>query len=375
MLWLAIKTLFHEKGRLVITLFGITFASFLSLLQVAMYLGMMGNATDIIKHIDADIWITSKNIQCFDFANPIPNEKINRIDRFSDILWTEKLIISFGYLKLQNGGIEQVQIVGFNPDTGIGAPWSMLSGSPSDVKGGRYMIIDNSSEQRLGKLNVGTIYELSGMKFRLVGISQGLRSFTTMPVLFISYNQAQTVESFIPKNNTSFIVAKVSAKEKITSIVEELKRCMNNNDVYTKSDFIYKTMMYWTVETGIGMSFFLTAILGLLVGASIVGQTVYSNTMEHLREFGTLKALGAKNTDVYEVIFIQIGISCIIGYIISSVSILLLRSKMEAVGVSLSLTPGLFFVLFFILLFICLLSSYFSVREIRRLDPAIVFRS
>lgn len=375
MFWLAIKTLFHEKGRLVITIFGITFASFLSLLQVAMYFGMMGNATDIIRHIDADIWITSKNIQCFDFANPIPEERRNRIDRFSDILWTEKLIVTFGYLKLQDGGVEQVQIVGFNPDTGIGAPWSMLSGSPSDVKGGRYMIIDNSSEQRLGKLNVGTIYELSGMKFRLVGISQGLRSFTTMPVLFIPYNQAQAVESFIPKNNTSFIVAKVRAKEKIKAIVKELKKCMNNNDVYTKSDFIYKTMMYWTVETGIGMSFFLTAILGLLVGASIVGQTVYSNTMEHLREFGTLKALGAKNTDVYEVIFTQIGISCIIGYIISSVSILLLRSKLEEVGVSLFLSPGLFFALFFILLFTCLLSSYFSVREIRRLDPAIVFRA
>ena len=340
-----------------------------------MYIGMMRNATAVIRHIDADIWIASKNIQCFDFANPIPKERINRIDGFSDILWTEKLILSFGYLKLQNGTVEQVQVIGYNPDTGIGGPWSMVSGSQADVKGGRYMIVDRSCEQRLGKLNVGTIYELNGIRFRLVGISQGLRTFTTMPMFFISYNQAQASEKFISKGDTVFIVAKVRAKEKIMPIIEELRRCMNNNDVCTKNDFIRKTVMYWTVETGMGMAFFLTAILGLFVGAAIVGQTVYSNTMEHLREFGTLKALGAKNREIYEVIFTQVGISCIIGYIISFVSILLLKGEMEKVGVDLWLAPSLFFSLFFILLFVCLLSSYFSVREIRRLDPAMVFRA
>jgi len=375
MFWLAIKTLFREKVRFVITLVGITFSGLLALIQVAMYIGMMGNATDIIKHIDADIWITSKNIQCFDFANPIPKDRVNRIARFSDILWTEKLILAFAYLKLQNGSIEQVQIVGYNPDTGIGGPWSMISGSQADVKGGRYMIIDKSSQQRLGRLNIGTNYELSGMKFRLVGISQGLRSFTTMPVLFISYNQAQASEKFISKDDTVFIMAKARAKEKIKPIVEELRRCMNDNDVHTKNDFIRKTVMYWTVETGIGMAFFLTAILGLLVGAAIVGQTVYANTMEHLREFGTLKALGAKNTDIYQVILFQVGITTVLGYALSSLIVLAIKDGVEKVGVSLYLEPILFLSLFVIVLFTCLASSVFSVRKIRNLDPATVFKS
>jgi len=237
------------------------------------------------------------------------------------------------------------------------------------------MIVDKSSEQRIGRLDVGTIYELSGIKFRLVGISRGLRSFTTMPVLFISYNQAQASEKFIPKDNTVFIVAKVRAKEKIKPLVEELKKCMNDNDVHTKNDFIRKTVMYWTVETGMGMAFFLTAILGLLVGAAIVGQTVYANTMEHLREFGTLKALGAKNTDIYQVILFQVGITAILGYVLSSLIVLAVRNGMEKVGVSLYLEPILFLSLFIVVLFTCLASSVFSVRKIRNLDPATVFKS
>lgn len=333
MLWLALKTLLYEKGRLFITLMGITFTTILVLAQIGMYLGMMGNATAIIRHIDADLWIASRNIQNFDFANPFPEERINRVRALPDIVWTEKIILSYGFLKLANGGREQVQIVGYNPDTGIGAPWSMLTGSPSDVKGGRYMIIDKTSEQRLGKLEIGTTWELNLAKphsFKLVGLSQGIKSFTTMPIVFISYNQVQRLFSeFNQERDTIFIVAKVKDKGNIRDVVNTLKASMRDNDVYTKEGFIYKTIMYWTFQTGLGMGFFIMAILGLTVGGSIVGQTIYANTMEHISEFGTLKAIGARNKDIYKVIFSQAGISAVTGYMIGTIFILLVKDGIE----------------------------------------------
>jgi len=112
----------------------------------------------------------------------------------------------------------------------------------------------------------------------------------------------------------------------------------------------------------------------LIVGGAIVGQTVYANTMEHLREFGTLKALGARNSDIYRVIFAQTGISAVAGYMIGSVLILLVKDGIEKAGVSLYLSAGLFLSLFFIILLTCLLSAYFSVRKVRTLDPVMVFR-
>ncbi|MEW6374397.1 MAG: ABC transporter permease [Thermodesulfobacteriota bacterium] len=375
MLWLALKTLFYEKGRLMITLVGIIFATVLTLTQVAMYIGMMGNATAIIRHIDADVWIACKNIQNFDFANPFPEERMNRVKAFPEVLWAERLILSWGFLKLANGGLEQVQIVGFNPNTGVGAPWSMIVGTPSDVKGGRYMILDKNSEQRLGRLELGTTWELSEKMFKLVGLSQGLKSFTTAPVIFMSYHQAQTLQGLVQEKQTSFIVAKIKEKGKVKELVKNLRMTMKNNDVYTKEGFIYKTVMYWTVQTGLGMGFFLTALLGLIVGGAIVGQTIYANTMEHLREFGTLKALGAKNRDIYQVIFSQVSISAVIGFTMGSVLILLARDGIEKGGVTLYLGPELFFILFLLVLFTCFLSAYFSVRKVRTLDPVSVFRS
>ncbi len=374
MLWLAIKTLFHEKGRLFITLMGITFSTILTIIQVGMYFGMMGNATAIIRHTDADIWVASKNIQNFDFANPFPEERINRVRSMPDVLWADKLLLAWGFLKLANGGREQVQIIGYNPDTGIGAPWSMLRGNPYDVKGGRYMIIDKTSEQRLGKLEMGTVWELTADKenrFKLVGISNGIKSFTTAPMVFMAYNQAQ---AFYPQRQTPFIVAKVKDKESIEHIRDALRASMKDNDVFTRKDFIYKTVMYWTVQTGMGMGFFLTALLGLTVGGAIVGQTIYANTMEHIQEFGTLKAIGARNSDLYRIIFSQASISAVIGYIVGLIFIFLVWDAIERAGVSLYLSPSLFFILFLTILVTCLLSAYFSVRKVRKLDPVMVFR-
>lgn len=378
MYWLAFKTLFHEKGRLFITLMGITFSTILVLAQVGMYLGMMGNATSIIRHIDADIWVASKNIQNFDFANPFPEERINKVNALPDIEWTERLLLSYGFLKLANGGREQVQIVGYNPDTGIGAPWSMLSGNSKDVKGGHYMIIDTTSEQRLGKLQVGSIWELTlanPHSFKLVGLSHGIKSFTTMPIVFVSYNQLQNLFSeFSQERQTFFIVAKLKDKNKISSVVNTLRSAMRDNDIFTKEGIIYKTIMYWTVQTGLGMGFFITALLGLIVGGSIVGQTIYANTMEHIREFGTLKAIGARNSDIYKVIFSQAGISAVIGYIIGSIFIFLVKNPLEKAGVTININPILSITLFFVILMTCILSAYFSVRKVKRLDPVMVFR-
>lgn len=375
MFWLALKTLFHEKGRLIITLTGIIFSTVLTLTQVSMYLGMMGNATAIIRNTDIDIWVASKNIQNFDFANPFPEERINRVRAVPDVLWADRLILTWGFLKLSGGGQEQVQIIGFNPDTGAGAPWSMIAGNPLNVKGGRYMIADKTSEQRLGRLEIGTIWELNEKRFKLVGLSEGIKSFTTAPVTFMSYKHAQEFLTGWKPNSTSYIVAKLKDKKKIREVVEDLKVSMKDNDVFTRKEFILKTVMYWTIQTGIGMGFFLTAILGLIIGGAIVGQTVYANTMEHLREFGTLKALGARNKDIYKVIFSQVGINAITGFTAGSVFILIVKGGIEKAGVSLYLSPLLFFALFLIVLSTCLLSAYFSVRKVKTLDPVMVFRT
>ena len=380
MLWLAFKTLFHEKVRFAIALTGITVSAVLALIQVAIYLGSMGNATAVIRHTEGDLWIASKNIQTFDFALPFPAARIDRVRSRPEVVWAEKILLFWGYFKLANGGREQVQIIGFNPDSGIGKPWSMVAGKPADLKGGNYMISDVGSEKRLGRLELGSLWELDIASkrhaFKVVGLSEGVRSFTTAPVLFISYDRLQGYLSDIGwGDQTGFIVAKLKDGADADRVAQALRASLKDNEVMTRNEFIARSIRYWTVQTGLGMAFFLTAILAMIIGGAIVGQTIYASTLAHLREYGTLKAIGARNGEIYLVVFSQAGISAVAGYVLAALVVGLVHGALQQAGVPLYLDASVFAGLFVVVLAACLASAYFSVGKIRTLDPVTVFKA
>jgi putative ABC transport system permease protein len=375
MVHLAIRSLLYKKSRLLITFTGLGFSAFLTLAQTAIYIGGMANATAVIRHADADIWITSKNIRNFDFANVFPAQRIDRVRGLPQIAWARDIILVWGFLKLDDGALEQVEVVGFDPDTGTGGPWAMIRGDLADVKGGRFMILDESAKTRLGSLSVGSIWELNETQVRLVGLSKGVRTFTTAPMVFTSSRLADRFASAPGQpQQTTFIAAKVRNGEPAAEAVATLRQMLPNNDVYTTAGFVWLTVVYWTIQTGMGMALFLTALLGLIVGGAIVGQTVYANTMEHIQEFGTLKAIGATSGDLYRAVYVQAGVSALSGFLLGSILLLAAHPGLDALGVTMYVSPALFGGVLMALIAICCAASYFSIGVIRNLDPVIVFR-
>lgn len=376
MIWLAHKILFHRKARFAVTLLGIALSTLLTLTQLAIYLGMMGDATAIIRNCGADVWVASKNIQNFDFANPFPEVRIHRAKQFPDVLWAKNIILTWGFLKLETGAREQVQIVGFDPDSNVCAPWSMLDGETGAVKGGAHIVLDASAENRIGSLTLGQYWELNGRRTKLVAISRGIKTFTTAPLVFSSYNFARSLIS--DRNGepqTVFTLVKIAESAQVNQVVEALRRALPNNDVYSNRDFVFKTVLYWTFQTGMGMAIFLTATLGVLIGGSIVGQTIYANTMENLQEYGTLKAMGAENLDITIVILAQATIGVVTGFSLGALSLFGVADLVEKAGVTLYLGGEIVMALFVCFLITCFFSAHLSVRRVRILDPMIVFRN
>jgi len=322
--------------------------------------------------------VVSQNVPNLDFSQPFPAYRINRIRALDEVLWAEKIHVWFAFLKLADGRREQAQVIGFNPDTGIGGPWSMVNGSPADVKGGNYIIMDQSSQQRLGKLEPGSMWELNLFReqsFKLVALSREALSFTTIPVIFTSYNVIdQNLMGTDFEGQTSFIVVKLKDPARVAEVLQSLRSALPDNDVYSKQEFIDRTVNYWTIQTGMGMAFFLTAILAVLIGGAIVGQTIYASTMEHLRDFGTLKAMGAQNSDINLVILTQAAVSAALGFAIGVAVTFASRGGIESAGVSMQLPLILFVAVFAIMMATCLAAAYISVRKVRMLDPVMVFR-
>jgi putative ABC transport system permease protein len=164
MLYVAIRIMLYDKVRSFFTLLGVVFAVSLTFAQVGIYLGLMETSSLVIDHTPGDIWVTSKNCRNFDFSQPIPEYLYYHVLATEGVQWAENLIITWGVIKQKGGGTEQVEIVGYNPDTGIGGPWKMKAGSAGAVKNGNFVIVDESTMRRIGKVNVGPLEESSNCR-------------------------------------------------------------------------------------------------------------------------------------------------------------------------------------------------------------------
>jgi putative ABC transport system permease protein len=376
MIWLALRLVLHNSTRLVVTLVAVIFSSYLTLTEVALYIGMMENATSVIRHSSADLWIASKGIQNFDFPKLFPSDRVKQVLGLPDVLWAKQIILTWGFLKLADGAQEQVEIIGYEPLSGIGGPWAMEKGDARDVGDGPYMIVDKSARQRLGDLHLGSTWELNDRKVRLIGISRSAKTFTTAPIVFTSYSLASEVSSDMARRDTTaFIAVKLRDAAATKAVITILQGKLKDNDILSTSDFVKRTIMYWTAQTGMGAALCLTAVLGLVVGTGVIGQTIFANTMEHLAELATLKAMGATRSDLYTVIIGQALINVLAGYGVATLMVVLSKPVLERTGVSLALSVPLIGGLLILMLGTSVAAAFFSVRRVRRVDPAIVLRS
>jgi len=165
--------LLHNRIRLAVTLVGVIFSSYLTLTEVALYIGMMENATAVIRHSGADLWVTSKGIRNFDFAKPFPEDRVKQVLALRDVLWARPIMLTWGFLKLASGAQEQVEIVGYDPLSLVGAPWEMANGSARDVRGGP---LHHSGRELLAACRRSSNWKLLGVE-RLPGAASWYIAF------------------------------------------------------------------------------------------------------------------------------------------------------------------------------------------------------
>jgi putative ABC transport system permease protein len=144
----------------------------------------------------------------------------------------------------------------------------------------------------------------------------------------------------------------------------------------TKQQFIRKTIRYYLAKTGIPVNFAITVLLGFIVGTAIAGQTFYLFTVENIRQFGALKAMGTSNWTILLMVLSQamqvgivgygvgVGLAAMFGYAVargqSRLSFFMPWQVLAITGVAVFV--------------IVLLASLLSIRKVLVVDPAIVFR-
>jgi putative ABC transport system permease protein len=371
---IARKNLFHDKVRFVVAQAGITLAVVLITIQVGVYLAFLANTSVLIDHTEADIWVTAHGLENFDFGRPFSEKKLYKVREVPGVLWAEKYLLAFGYWKTPTGSQETVQMVGFNPETLVGAPWDIVRGNPQDVKYFNSVFYDQAETNRLGDLPIGGETEINNRRVRVLGIVRGARSFIQSPYIFTSFKNALQL-SFVNKGNTVYILVKVAPGYSVQDVRQRLSETLRDVDVHTSKEFSDQTRRYWTVNTGMGAALLAVALLGLVIGTIIVGNTIYTSTTEHLKEFGTLKAIGASNWDLYKIIIEQALVNSVVGYASGMFVSYWVIQAMRRGNLAVLLPWPVIVGVYVVTALMCLGSSILSIYKVTKIDPALVFKS
>jgi putative ABC transport system permease protein len=373
---LARKLLLHDRLRFAVAIAGVSVSVMLVLVQIGLYFGFMNTASSIIDASHADIWVGKKGNESFEFASPFDERTFYKVASVPGVAHAERVLMSFAQFKLDDGGDLGVQIVGVETTPGhapLLGPWNVVAGEPARLAEPGAVVIDKSEYPKLKIDRVGHTTEIAGVHAEVVALTSGIRSFTTSPIVFADIKTARSYLPNLADEPVTYVLVKVAPGVDVHAVIEAINQ-LPHLAAYTTSEMSQRTQNYWSSRTGVGAGFFTTAVLGVIVGFVVVGQILYSGTLQYLREFGTLKAMGAKNSAVVQIILSQAMISAALGFVVGGGMAIGMRAAMAKANLTVALTPGLYGATIVITVLMCSFAALLSIVKVLRLDPASVFK-
>ena len=372
---LARRNLFHDRIRFAVTLTGIVFALVLIIIQFGLFLGFATTTSNNIDHSQADLWIVFHGVGYFDTSREFSERKFYQVLATPGVQQAEKYMQGFANWKRPDGRMENIQIIGFRPGSGLGEPWNVVQGNVQDTRNEDAVIVDDVYKEKLGVYRIGDRVEIGKRRARVVGFTHGIRSFTTSPFVYTTFKNSLNYTNPVSKEgDLSYILVRAAPGVSPHELKGRLLERISDVDVYTTSDFSQRTRFYWMFTTGAGLAVLTAALMGLIVGVAVVAQTIYAATMDHIREYGTLKAIGATNGYLYRVLIEQAVWSAILGYALAMIIAHFIVQGSEKGGAVILMPPSMQVGMFFLAIFMCIAAALVSINKVTRLDPAMVFK-
>jgi putative ABC transport system permease protein len=371
-LTLASRNLFHDVLRFVATMVGIVFSVVLVMIQMGLFLGFGHMVTTMIDHASTDLWIVPKGAKCFEDPSLLDLKLRNKVATLDGVATVVPLVIGFSDWRQDSGEMTPVFIVGADLRDHVLEPWNLTDGNVQALSQSYGVAVDRSYFDRLGVTGVGSTAGIRGKKVKVVALTDGIRSFTTTPYIFVDSKNARTLTG-TPGDRANDLLVRLNPNADRDKVVQAIRGQVGNAEVLTTAEFRNRSRSFWLFGTGAGAALFAGALLGVIVGTAIVAQTLYSSTKDHLSEFATLRAMGSSNRYIYNVIIYQAMINAVIGFAIAYGIGALVVQATEKSALPIVITSGLVAALAALTILMCVTAALGAIFRVVRIDPATVF--
>jgi putative ABC transport system permease protein len=376
--YVAWQMLTGDRAKYLGLIFAIAFSTFLMSHQTSIFAGIMSRTTSQIHDVrDARIWVMDAKTQYMDEVKALPDQDLYRIRGVPGVEWAVPLFKGQSRAKAPDGTFRAVILIGADDASLVGAPRDLALGTLDALREPDSIIIDRVGYEFFfpgEPLTLDKTLEMNDRRVRVAGIANSSAPFQNLPVFYTRYSQAITYVGR-ERNLLSFVLVKpkegVPDAEVCTRIQEATQLKARTADA-----FGWETIRYYIRHTGIPLNFGITVSIALIVGTVVAGQTFYSFTIENLKQFGALKAIGVTNLRITGMILLQALTVGVIGYCLgiamTAAFFEIFKNNLDLRGFRLfgEIMAGTGVAV----LLIVSLASLMSIRRVLVLEPAAVFR-
>jgi putative ABC transport system permease protein len=368
----AVRMLLHERSTTAGAILGVVAIVFLVGQQLAIMFGLFTLMSAVVDNSGADIWVVSKNVENTASVSNLPSRYVDRLAGLPEIEWAEPVIYSGAQLRLPNGTFQPVQVIGVTRPELHGGPWRFTAGGNDVLLEYDGATVDKFDLQDLGSPGIGDIVEVNAHRIRVAGYTEGSRAFGA-PLLFTNATKAREVTG-LPVDRCSDILVKLKPGASIGQALADIEALLPKASALTSQELARNTIIYNLTSTGIGSSFGLSTLVGLLVGVVIITLTMYTNVLNRQRDFAVLRALGARRRDVFAIIVYQaltIGfVGLLIGFFLLAGFLFGVKGSRLPANLPVWLPPAHALLTFLL----CFAGSALALRRALKIEPASAFR-
>lgn len=371
----------HEPRKLLAGIGGVVFAVVLCFMQLGFSDALFDSATAVQRRMTGDLFIVHRQSQALWRMTPFARRRVQQALGVAGVESAGSLYS--GTADWKNPWTvrrDPILVLGIDPIAGL-LELPGLRDHLNAIKNENAVVFDEWSRPEYGpvaaKLQAGepVAAEVNHRRVRVEGLFQLGASFAANGNIVTSEVNFLRIFSHRTLSQVDVGILKLRPSADVGATQKALANLMPADvRVLTKEEFIDLERSYWKDTTAIGFIFTVSLFMGFIVGVGVVYQILYTEIMNHLPQYATLKAMGYTHGFLLGIVGSAAVILSLLGYVpglVVSTGLYHLTSSVTALPMTLG-APKLALV-FGLTLGMCLLSGALALRKLRAANPADMF--
>ncbi len=371
----AIRFIRFDKAKSIGVTIGIIISTFLIGQQLGILNFLTGLMVTTAKNSNAQIWVIDESSTDINQLGRLDIRKLNEVRSIVGVKEAHPIVLAGGSATYRSGSTASLLLIGSEgPNFPAGPKMENIKqGNQADLQQDLAISSDFFDTETLGgTTEPGTLLEINGKQAKITVQTNGVRGFGA-PIAYTTIERARFYGN-IPSTSINGILVNVTNDFTVKQVVDNINGTLSGVRAWPVEDLKESTITTVLASSGIAVSTGSLIVFALISGFFIIGLTLYSSALDRLRDYGTLKAIGAKNSHIRKLILTQAFLFAVVGFVIAYILLELFRKGVANTGLIFTLSPLTLLGMFAVIIAISMGSSAFALKRIKGVEPASVFR-